>query len=134
MPGHVRSRHRARQRAGEPAREPPGLPTTVYCDLAEPAGRLLRGLRWNLAASGASRNRDSDMESAAETGRRLLTIGEAAVYLGVSAASLRKWSDQGLIRVYRTPGGQRRYATADLDEFMRSMIRSTGTAKKRPRR
>jgi excisionase family DNA binding protein len=74
------------------------------------------------------------MESAAETGRRLLTIGEAAVYLGVSAASLRKWSDQGLIRVYRTPGGQRRYAMADLDEFMRSMIRPTGTAKKRPRR
>ncbi|HYX77939.1 MAG TPA: helix-turn-helix domain-containing protein [Solirubrobacterales bacterium] len=75
------------------------------------------------------------MESAAETGRRLLTIGEAAVYLGVSAASLRKWSDQGLIRVYRTPGGQRRYAMTDLDEFMRSMVRPTDAAKglKRPR-
>jgi excisionase family DNA binding protein len=69
------------------------------------------------------------MESATETHRRLLTIGEAAVYLGVSAGSLRKWSDQGLIRVYRTPGGQRRYAQADLDEFMRSMIRPTGTGK-----
>jgi excisionase family DNA binding protein len=68
------------------------------------------------------------MESAEESGQRLLSVGEAAVYLGVSAASLRKWSDQGLIRVYRTPGGQRRYATADLDEFMRSMIRPMGTA------
>ena len=66
------------------------------------------------------------MESAAETGRRLLGIGEAAVYLGVSIASLRKWSDQGLIRVHRTPGGQRRYAMPDLDEFIRSMTRPTG--------
>jgi excisionase family DNA binding protein len=82
-----------------------------------------------MAPFGASNNPDREMESAAETGRRLLSIGEAAAYLGVSAASLRKWSDQGLIRVYRTPGGQRRYATADLEEFMRSMIKPTGTAK-----
>ena len=46
---------------------------------------------------------------------------EAAAYLGVSAASLRKWSNQGLVPVYRTPGGQRRFSTGDLDEFMRSM-------------
>ena len=30
------------------------------------------------------------------------------MFLGVSAASLRKWSDQGIVQVYRTPGGQRR--------------------------
>ena len=52
---------------------------------------------------------------------RLLNVGQAAAYLGVSAASLRKWSNQGLVPVYRTPGGQRRFDTADLDEFMRSM-------------
>ena len=52
---------------------------------------------------------------------RLLNVGQAAAYLGVSAASLRKWSNQGLVPVFRTPGGQRRYATSDLDEFMRSM-------------
>jgi DNA repair protein RadD len=52
---------------------------------------------------------------------RFLNVGQAASYLGVSAASLRKWSDDGLISVYRTPGGQRRYSPRDLDGFMESM-------------
>jgi excisionase family DNA binding protein len=52
---------------------------------------------------------------------RLLNVGQAAAYLGVSPASLRKWSDRGLVPVYRTPGGQRRFSTTDLDEFMLSM-------------
>jgi excisionase family DNA binding protein len=52
---------------------------------------------------------------------RLLNVGQAAAYLGVSAASLRKWSNEGLVPVYRTPGRQRRFATDDLDGFMRSM-------------
>lgn len=53
--------------------------------------------------------------------RRFLNVSEAADFLGVSAASLRKWSDQGLVPVYRTPGGQRRYAPADLEQFLASM-------------
>jgi excisionase family DNA binding protein len=58
-----------------------------------------------------------------------LNVSEAASRLGVSAASLRKWSDQGLVPVYRTPGGQRRYAPGDLDEFLDSMRQpSAGTA------
>jgi excisionase family DNA binding protein len=61
------------------------------------------------------------MEQGTETGRKLLGMGEAAAYVGVSPASLRKWSNQGLVRVYRTPGGQRRYALADLDQFIRTM-------------
>lgn len=52
---------------------------------------------------------------------QLLNVGEAADYLGVSAASLRKWSDRGLVAVYRTPGNQRRYVPSDLDAFRRSM-------------
>jgi excisionase family DNA binding protein len=52
---------------------------------------------------------------------RFLNVSDAATYLGVSAASLRKWSDQGLVRVYRTPGGQRRYAPEDLEGFLASM-------------
>lgn len=52
---------------------------------------------------------------------KLLNVGRAAAYLGVSAASLRKWSNDGLVPVYRTPGGQRRYSVEDLDGFMRSM-------------
>jgi excisionase family DNA binding protein len=52
---------------------------------------------------------------------KLINIAQAAEYLGVSAASLRKWSDRGLVRVYRTPGGQRRFSIDDLDNFKRSM-------------
>jgi excisionase family DNA binding protein len=52
---------------------------------------------------------------------KLLNVGQAAGYLGVSAASLRKWSNDGLVPVFRTPGGQRRYSVEDLDGFMRSM-------------
>ena len=52
---------------------------------------------------------------------RLLTVGQAAEYLGVSASSVRTWSDRGLLATYRTPGGQRRYDRAGLDAFMRSM-------------
>ena len=51
---------------------------------------------------------------------KLLNVSEAAAHLGVSAASLRKWSDQGLVPVYRTPGGQRRYSLGDLEEFIAS--------------
>jgi excisionase family DNA binding protein len=56
-----------------------------------------------------------------EEKEKLLSVGEAAELLGVSAASLRKWSDQGLVPVYRTPGGQRRYSPADLQRFIESM-------------
>jgi excisionase family DNA binding protein len=52
---------------------------------------------------------------------RFLNVGEAAAYVGVSAASLRKWSNEGFVPVYRTPGGQRRFVRGDLDDFMRGM-------------
>lgn len=52
---------------------------------------------------------------------KMLKIGEAARYLGVSATSLRMWSNRGLLPAYRTPGGQRRFNRADLDEFMSAM-------------
>lgn len=56
-----------------------------------------------------------------EPSQKFLNVSEAADVLGVSAASLRKWSDQGLVPVFRTPGGQRRYSPADLDQFLESM-------------
>jgi excisionase family DNA binding protein len=55
-----------------------------------------------------------------------MNVGQAASYLGVSAASLRNWSNRGLVPVYRTPGGQRRYDATDLDEFMHSMREPVG--------
>jgi excisionase family DNA binding protein len=66
---------------------------------------------------GANGNQEGHMQ----TTTRFLNVGQAAEYLGVSAASLRTWSNRGLVATYRTPGGQRRYDQADLDAFMHSM-------------
>ncbi len=43
-----------------------------------------------------------------------LSLGEAARLLGVDATTLRGWADAGKVRVFRTPGGHRRFAAADL--------------------
>lgn len=60
--------------------------------------------------------------------KRFLNVSQAASYLDVSAASLRLWSDQGKVPVYRTPGGQRRFRVGDLDAFMESMLESGTTS------
>jgi excisionase family DNA binding protein len=44
-----------------------------------------------------------------------LTLGQAAKYLGVAQSTIRKWSDQGRVPAFYTPGGHRRYRRADLD-------------------
>lgn len=53
----------------------------------------------------------------------VFTSSQAASYLGVSLATIRRWTDAGHIGCYRTPGGQRRFARQQLDEFMTSMHR-----------
>lgn len=56
------------------------------------------------------------------TERQLVfTSSQAALYLGVSLATIRRWTDAGHIACYRTPGGQRRFSRAQLDEFIASM-------------
>ena len=47
-----------------------------------------------------------------------LTLGQAAKYLGVAQSTIRKWSDQGRVPAFYTPGGHRRYRRADLDRFL----------------
>ena len=47
-----------------------------------------------------------------------LTLGQAARYLGVAQSTIRKWSDSGRLRAFKTPGGHRRYRRADLDDFL----------------
>jgi len=56
------------------------------------------------------------------SGRQLVfTSSQAAVYLGVSLATIRRWTDAGHISCYRTPGGQRRFSREQLDGFISSM-------------
>ncbi len=47
-----------------------------------------------------------------------LTLGEASKYLGVHYSTLRSWSDDGDIAVFRTPGGHRRFNLNDLRRFL----------------
>jgi excisionase family DNA binding protein len=47
-----------------------------------------------------------------------LTLGQAARFLGVAQSTIRKWSDQGRVPAFYTPGGHRRYRRRDLEVFL----------------
>ncbi len=51
----------------------------------------------------------------------VFTSSQAARYIGVSLATIRRWTDAGHISCYRTPGGQRRFSREQLDAFVESM-------------
>jgi transposase len=46
--------------------------------------------------------------------RRLLSIGKAAKFLGVSIDTLRNWEQSGKLIPIKTPGGTRKYRSSDL--------------------
>ena len=47
-----------------------------------------------------------------------LGLSEASHLLGVSPATLRRWSDAGRVRVFTTPGGHRRFSRAALERLL----------------
>ncbi|HUZ82596.1 MAG TPA: response regulator [Gaiellaceae bacterium] len=47
-----------------------------------------------------------------------MTLGQAAKFLGVAQSTIRKWSDQGRVPAFYTPGGHRRYRRRDLETFL----------------
>src|SRR5947208_9792329 len=60
------------------------------------------------------------MESTAARGAssRWVTLRRACEILGVDESTLRRWADAGRLRVYRTPGGHRRFALGNLEELV----------------
>ena len=58
----------------------------------------------------------------------VFTSSQAARYLGVSLATIRRWTDAGHIACYRTPGGQRRFSKDQLDGFVVSLQRDDSHA------
>jgi excisionase family DNA binding protein len=71
--------------------------------------------------------------SAGPRGARLaFTSTEAASYLGVSVATVRRWSNAGKLVGARTPGGQRRFSREELDAFVTSLHRGERADKARP--
>jgi excisionase family DNA binding protein len=47
-----------------------------------------------------------------------MSLSEASRVLGVSPATLRRWSDAGRLRVFTTPGGHRRFSRAALERLL----------------
>ena len=56
------------------------------------------------------------------------TSSQAASYLGVSLATVRRWTNDGHLHGYRTPGGQRRFSRDQLDQFLRSLSGADDTS------
>ncbi|HEU5423001.1 MAG TPA: helix-turn-helix domain-containing protein [Nitrolancea sp.] len=53
-----------------------------------------------------------------------LSIEAACRILGVDQSTLRRWSDEGKVPVFRTPGGHRRYREDDLHALQRGEPRA----------
>lgn len=70
----------------------------------------------------AVRRKSGHYDRMADTSAReeptYLPIGLAARRLGVTTNTLRTWERQGRIAPARTPGGDRRYLTADVDALL----------------
>jgi excisionase family DNA binding protein len=72
--------------------------------------------------------------SAPHDRRLVFTSSQAANYLGVSLATIRRWADARHLDCYRTPGGQRRFSREQLDLFVESLHHSDDTVARPTRR
>lgn len=54
-------------------------------------------------------------------GEKLLSVKQAAEFLGISRKTLYRYEDRGFLIPLRTPTGHRRYRRADLEDFLRAM-------------
>ena len=52
-----------------------------------------------------------------------ISLEEAAEIVGVHPSTIRLWSDKGILPVYRTPGGHRRYRRADVELWVEHVRR-----------
>jgi DNA-binding transcriptional MerR regulator len=53
------------------------------------------------------------------SGHQWFSLGEASKMVGVNQITLRLWADRGLVRVFKTAGGHRRFAEGDLLHLLR---------------
>ena len=58
-----------------------------------------------------------------------LTLSKAAEQLNIHPTTLRRWADEGEIAVMLTPGGHRRFALSDIEQFAKSRhgLRKSGS-------
>ena len=68
----------------------------------------------------------------AETRPEWMSIHEASTLMGVSSATLRRWSDAGSIQTFTTPGGHRRFSRSAVARMLPSS--ATGSSPEARRR
>jgi len=61
-------------------------------------------------------------EQVSATSHRWLSLGEASKLVGVNQITLRLWADKGLVRVFRTAGGHRRFTLGDLSHLVQEQV------------
>ena len=54
-----------------------------------------------------------------------LTTADAAKLAGVATSTIKRWADQGLIRLPEPPGGHRRYTRAVVERMLRRVSETT---------
>lgn len=88
--------------------------------------RLLATVKQRFGTVGANRHakgfHNTPERSTDELPHGLLTMREAVAFAGVHPQTLRNWHRAGMLRVYVSPGGHRRFDRADL---LRAMGRDT---------
>ncbi len=97
--------------------------TSDWWDFAPFLGQTSTKLRAAQRPLPSSRNTHMPITPLqAPSNRQLVfTSSQAARYVGVSLATIRRWTDAGHIHCYRTPGGQRRFSRDQLEDFVTSM-------------
>jgi excisionase family DNA binding protein len=68
---------------------------------------------------GATKETRSDKDIAVEKRRRMLSTSDAAIYLGVSESTFRRYRNEGRIPFHRVGEKLYRYDIADLDAFVK---------------
>ena len=58
------------------------------------------------------------MKSPKQSDQDWVGLSEASHMVGVSPATLRRWSDAGRVRVFTTPGGHRRFSRSALQRLL----------------
>ena len=68
----------------------------------------------------------SDSFSRAQSGDYVLSLEEAAVLLDVCPTTVRRYTNRGVLKCYRTPGNQRRFRLSEIMDFMGRRQRGAG--------
>ena len=62
------------------------------------------------------------------TDEKMLTVSEAADYLGIHVKTVRSWADKGWVASVRWPNGWRYFRQADLDEMRQRLAGGSARA------